>query len=216
MGAANPPPPPADDTVAADELLYRRVYEEQVGRDTENKPFLHKSAFNDRYLQPSVDRAHINHFDPQRTRLRDDMSNAVASLVAHRVRAIATVIDHYAETPGTPHRFDVIPDPVHGHPTEPDNPAHAKIQSARPMQGNAFDHLKRALVKISTIDVLPHEPVVYLTTTRRVYHVRTCRHVQRGRTAVAFTTLPAGARPCCGCQPAMWTPDAVPDPPDRT
>jgi hypothetical protein len=210
---ADEPPPTLEDTVGDDELLYRRVRKDCIGRDTDNKPFYHSTAFNDRYLKPSVDRAHINRFDPQPTRFDETNSDAVVSLIASRVRAIKSVMNHNA--PGNasaPHVIDVLPSPVRNHPTLPDNPAHAQIQATDPITDTAFGHLRKALAKMSTPVLAPYEPVVYLTTTRKVYHVRTCRHVSKGWTAVAFTKIPAGARHCCGCRPADWTPDAATEP----
>jgi hypothetical protein len=198
MDVAGPRALLPEDRVGDDELLYRRVREQYISRDAENKPFVSANAFNDKQKKPSVDRAHLTGFDPQRARW--EQSDAIVSLLTEEVRAINSIIERTATgTPVAPYLIDVRPDPLKDHPTLPDNPAHAQIQADRDMTGSAFSRLKEVLAQMISPVLDPHEPVVYLTRTRKVYHTRTCHHLKKSRTPVPFHQVQA--LPCCACRP---------------
>jgi hypothetical protein len=166
----------------------------------DNEVIVSANAFNDPQQKPSVDRAHLTRFDPQHTRW--EQSDAIVSLMTHEVRAIRSVIENTATgQPIGPYSFEVRPDPIQNHETLPDNPAHAQIEADRQMTGSAFKRLKEVLAQMISPILDPHEPVVYLRRTRKIYHTRTCHHLKRGRTAVPFKEVPAHASPCCACRP---------------
>ncbi|MGI8554546.1 MAG: hypothetical protein ACR2PL_27710, partial [Dehalococcoidia bacterium] len=111
MEAADPRARLSEDRVADEELLYHRVREQYFGRDAENKPFVSTNAFNDKQKKPSVDRANLTGFDPQRTRW--EVSDAVVSLLTGEVRAITSIIERTATgAPVAPYVIDVKPDPI--------------------------------------------------------------------------------------------------------
>lgn len=200
MEGADPRPVVPEDRVGDDELLYHRVRAEHFGRDAENKPFVSANAFNDKRKKPSVDRAHLTGFDPAYRRW--EQSDAIVSLLTEEVRAIDTIVENTATgSPIAPYVIDVRPDPVKDHATLPGNPAHAQIQADREMTGSAFGRLKNVLALMITPVLDPHEPAVYLTGTRSIYHTRTCRYLKRSRTPVPFKEAQTQASPCSACRP---------------
>src|SRR6266700_2783054 len=98
MSEGDPRPALPEDRVCDDERLYRSVREKFFIRHSETEVTVSEHAYNDARRQPSVDRARLIGFDPQRARFRD--SDAVVSLVAGQVRAIKSIIQH--SPTGTP------------------------------------------------------------------------------------------------------------------
>jgi len=128
-----------DDYVCDSELLYRGV---------PNQPGIHylpisgggyrvsRAAFEDRRRQPSVDRAKLRDYDPEKSKKGPDY--LVVSLTAGGVRRIE----------GFSRTIDVMPDP--NPPEDPDNPAHALIMVDRPFDSNKqFDRFKKALAIVA-------------------------------------------------------------------
>lgn len=130
------------DAVKNDEVLYRRVPNESLYyvRDPVsgiNRP--NSAAFSDRRFRPSVDRATLRGFAPQKTQITD--ADGVASITALQVRQLQ--FSHGAPVT-TEYVADVEPVPV------ADNPAHAEI-FARPTiyteTKNAFRKLAERLAR---------------------------------------------------------------------
>ena len=211
MSEADPRLALSEDRVGDDERLYRTVREKFFIRHSETEVTVSEHAYNDARKQPSVDRARIIGFDPQRGRFRE--SDAVVSLIAGQVRAIRSIIQNSPTgIPLGPYRFDVLPRPIKDDPDPniPDNPAHAQIEADRELSGSAFERLKRVLAFMSSAELDPYEQVVYFTRTKKVYHKRTCHHLKNGKRPMAFQKAPAAARPCSQCQPEGWA--SEPDP----
>src|SRR5438128_9867232 len=104
-----------EDRVGDDERLYRSVREKFFIRHSETEVTVSEHAYNDARRQPSVDRARIIGFDPQRGRFRE--SDAIVSLIAWQVRAIGSIIQNSPTgAPMEPYRFDVIPRPIKDDP----------------------------------------------------------------------------------------------------
>jgi len=140
-----------EDTVTDDEKLYRRIPNNPKLYTVENGITRFSSqAFNDRKMEPSVDRAKLCNNDPTHT--QHDSSDGVISLIAGDIRAIGTVeqYDKKGHLEYT-HTIDVIPVPIKNQPPLPDNPAHASI-IAEPEYRNekTFRRLKQALARLAT------------------------------------------------------------------
>lgn len=131
-----------------EESLYRRVPDEPhnfAGEGTQRR--VSSQAFADRSRQPSVDRAWLK--DNQPRNAKRNPSDCVVGLVAGEVR---TKIDV------SPKDVDVVPNPIKGHKTEPDNPAHALVVTDEPWDNDSqFKRLKKALAKRCSILILPGE-----------------------------------------------------------
>jgi hypothetical protein len=69
------------------------------------------------------------------------------------------------------------------------------------MSGSAFKRLKEVLALMISPVLDLHEPVVYLTHTRKIYHTRKCHHLRRSRTPLPFKEVQTQASPCCACRP---------------
>jgi hypothetical protein len=193
-----------DDT----ELLYHAVRRAHFTRHSETDVTVSANAYSDPETKPSVDRAHMRDFEPQRTRFNE--SDGIVSLITKNVRDINDVFQYTAsgQPTGDPYVYDVIWRPVKDDPSPNvrDNLAHAQIEADRAMNDGTFKRLRRALALMSSkrAELDPYEQVVYLTRTRKVYHRRTCHHVKKCRTPVAFKKLPIAATPCSHCRPQGW------------
>jgi hypothetical protein len=138
------------DPVPDDELLYRCV-EDKPGywKIEDGRVVPSTSAFFDPMKCPSVDQASRRGYEPRFT--RRSPNDGVAVLLTSEVRAIAEV---YKEDPKTRNRtaysIDVLHQPIAGHPTLPDNPAHAEITPAPAIQSNGvFQRMRVALVRLA-------------------------------------------------------------------
>lgn len=142
-----------DDFVHDDEILFRRVendkknfyiHEDGVTRVT-------YSAFSDSSKQISVDRAELCNHNPSHTQKRPE--NGVVQLTAGEVRVIGNI--EHGETKN-PYEFDVIPDPIIGHPQLEDNLAHALIwPDPEKLSKGAYTKLRHALAFIASWLILP-------------------------------------------------------------
>jgi hypothetical protein len=190
--------------VRDEELLYRAVRKRHFTRHTETDLAVTENAFTDPEMKPSVDRAHMRDLKPQRSRF-DDVSNGVCGLVAGEVRAIDDVYEFTAsgQPTGDPYVYDVIWRPIKDDPKWPDNPAHSQVETERVMNGGAFKRLRRKLAFLGSqrIELEPLELIVYLSSTRKVYHTETCHHVRKQKTCVPFKKVPADATACTQCKP---------------
>lgn len=142
----------AQDRVQDDEQLYRRVLS--------SVPLLYSmdggqirfssTAFNDRSKQPSVDRARLQNFDPQRSRIAK--TDGIVELNAADIRAIGPIF-HQNDSGRSSHAVDVVPDPIIGDVTLAinQNLAHALIITHPPLTGtSAFKRFKESLAKLAT------------------------------------------------------------------
>lgn len=137
---------PATSPVLDDETLFRSVRDEpqHFGCDaTGELKRLSHSAFNDRDMQPSVDRATLRAGGAGDSRKSD--SDGVVALVAVEVRAIKGVATRDSKGRAKqPHQVDVV------HAPEADNHSHSLVKTAPQVASDgAFKRLKEALCFIA-------------------------------------------------------------------
>ena len=137
--------------VQDDEELYRSVrgkLEDKEYSIRKGKLIIEAAAFQDRYKQPSVDRAKLIDYNPALSQKSE--TDGIISIRASEIRAIGTVKTRISNGNVDDHAVDVIPDPTH------ENPAHAKIivkpefWGSNSKQRNAFKLLRIALAKLAT------------------------------------------------------------------
>ena len=137
--------------VQDDEKLYRSVrgkLEDKEYSIQKGKLIIEPAAFQDRYKQPSVDRAKLIGENP--TLSQKSKTDGIVSIRAGEVRAIGTIKTRIGNDDVDDHAVDVIPDPTR------ENPAHAKITvkpefwGSKSKQKNAFKLLRIALAKLAT------------------------------------------------------------------
>ncbi len=134
------------DHVHDEEGLYRHVRNDPRNFTEEGHTWrVSQAAFGDRSRQPSVDRAWLKGYEPRNS--QRDPTDCVVCLVAGDVR---TKIDI------SPRDVDVVPDPIEGHETLPDNPAHALVATDCPFDNDSqFKKLKKTLAKRSVVMIMP-------------------------------------------------------------
>ncbi len=138
------------DFVRNDEELYRHY-----SYDSETKTKINNKAFLDRNDEPSVDRAKLRGFKPASSKRPDRDTDGIVSLIAGEIRGIQ--IDN--------HTVDVIYDPLPENPERslPENPAHSliivtpKCDLSKSKRKQAFSTLRRSLVLLSTVKLVPQE-----------------------------------------------------------
>ncbi len=109
------------DRVDDPEHLYRRVMQGKGHyKLTDGQPRVSSSAFGDRNMRPSVDRAVLCGNDPSSSVQQE--TDAVLWLVAVEVRQIDLRQQHEGDSPEYRYLIDVVPRPM------PENPAHAQIE----------------------------------------------------------------------------------------
>ena len=111
--------------IADEELLYRAVRPNEIVRGHNGTIEIKPQAFDDRKNRPSVDRAHMVNYAPERTRDFFGPEQGVLSLYAYQVRAISPLSDF--DEKGKPiigPQVDVEPAPIMKPPV---NLAHAEI-----------------------------------------------------------------------------------------
>jgi hypothetical protein len=136
------------DRVEDDEDLYRRVRENTPAGQvcfevTNGRVTFSQAAFNDPRNRPSVDRAKLRDFDPQRTRIsRED---GIVALLTGRVRQLGHVQQRNQNGHHSQHAIDVVPEHEDG------NSAHAVITTQPPLTStSAFKRLKESLARLAT------------------------------------------------------------------
>ena len=139
------------DHVQDDEELYRSVrgkLEDKEYSIQKGKLIIEPAAFQDRYKQPSVDRAKLIDYNPALSQKSE--TDGIVSIRAGEVRAIGTVKTRISNGNIDDHAVDVVPDPTC------ENSAHAKIivkpefLGSNSKQKNAFKLLRIALAKLAT------------------------------------------------------------------
>ena len=136
------------DRVEDDEDLYRRVRETtpagQICFEVANgRVIFSQAAFNDPRNRPSVDRAKLRDFDPQRTRISKE--DGIVVLLTGRVRQLGHVQQRNQNGHHSQHAIDVVPEHEDG------NPAHAVITTRPPLtSSSAFKRLKESLARLAT------------------------------------------------------------------
>jgi len=131
------------EVIADDEILYRRV---QAGRGLykvlpDGRVQFSSQAFLDPRKRPSVDRAILQNYEAQRSKI--DRSDGVTSIVAHEVRAIKDLVRYDEKGKVIVHIFAVDVEPV----PLLDNQAHAEIvmHPAFAVNDGAFKKLRERL-----------------------------------------------------------------------
>ena len=121
------------DIVADDEALYRAVanLREHFPRDAQGVRRLSAAVFSDRKMRPSVDRAYLRGYQPERSKF--SLSDGVLQVYAHQVRAISVLQNDEKGRPMPYRAFvaDVEPVPV------PENEAHAEIYGKPPFDNKS-------------------------------------------------------------------------------
>ena len=138
------------DFVQNDEEVYRHY-----SYDSETKTQINNKAFLDRNNEPSVDRAKFRDFKPALSKRPDQGTDGIVSLVAGEIRGIQ--IDN--------HTVDVIydPSPENLERSLPENRAHSliilspKCDLSKSKRKQAFSTLRRSLVLLSTVKLVPQE-----------------------------------------------------------
>lgn len=137
--------------VQDDEELYRSVrgkLEDKEYSIRKGELIIEPAAFQDRYKQPSVDRAKLIDYNPALS--QKSKTDGIVSIRAGEVRAIGSVKTRIGNGDVDDHAVDVVPDPTR------ENPAHAKIivrpefWGSNSKQKNAFKLLRIALAKLAT------------------------------------------------------------------
>lgn len=132
--------------VDSEEGLYRHVRDDPrivAGEGAEWR--VSQAAFGDRSRKPSVDRAWLKDYEPRRS--QHDSTDCIVCLIAGEVRTITDI---------APREVDVVPDPIEGHSTLPDNPAHALVVTDTDFDNNSqFKRLKKALAKRCRVLIPP-------------------------------------------------------------
>lgn len=152
-----------EDYVSDEEELYRSVrkdinadeyrYDENTG-----ELVITSQAFRDSQREPSVDRAKLRDFDPNKSRIGE--GDGVVSLIAKDVRQIGDVKSKNTDDE-IEHAVDIKPDPTS------DNEAHALITvqpeffgSDEKKKGKSFKLLRKALARLATENGWTLEPEI--------------------------------------------------------
>jgi len=143
--------------VGDEELLYRRIPSCSSGtteyyiKSPEGKITFSKSAFADRGLKPSVDRASLHGNDSTKTQLV--ATDGVIGLIARNVRAINDLSSGDSKGNVTAlYKIDVI------HRPKPDNKAHASVEpSPEYSSDKVFKRLQQQLVRLADEYFATHE-----------------------------------------------------------
>ena len=147
--------------VENDEELYRsvRADHDQYYYDDDGNLIIRHIAFQDPQKKPSVDRAKLRNYQPEKTKKGD--SDGVVSLITEEVRNIADVNTKRFDKKGKEievieHRVDVKYDPIY-EPIDEKNEAHALITpdpnyiGGESSQTKTFKRLQLALARLATM-----------------------------------------------------------------
>lgn len=149
-----------EDYVSDKEELYRSVRKDinaDEYRYDDGELVITSQAFRDSQREPSVDRAKLRDFDPNKSRI--DKGDGVVSLIAKDVRQIGDVKSK-TENDETKHAVDIKPDPVSN------NEAHALITvqpeffGSQSKQKKSFKLLRIALARLATENGWTIEPKI--------------------------------------------------------
>lgn len=115
--------PENPDRIEDSEVLFRALRQVDYETDDSGTVRLKASAFDDKFLRPSVDRSDLVDGDKATTCERLPQSVAVIPLSAGDVRRVGEISEYNDKNKptGRKHLIDVEPKP------EPENPAHAEI-----------------------------------------------------------------------------------------
>lgn len=138
--------------VSDEEELYRNVRgegsDEYYYDETTGDLVIESKAFLDPQKEPSVDRAKLRNFDPERSRISEE--NGIVTLITKEVRQIGDVVTKDDKERQVNHGVDVRADPI------PENEAHARIVVKPKFFGSgskqkaAFKLLRKALARLAT------------------------------------------------------------------
>lgn len=126
------------DHVHNDEGLYRHVRDVPHNFSGEgNERRVSQAAFGDRSRKPSLDRAWLRDYDPRNS--QRESTDCIVCLMAGDVRTKIDISNR---------DVDVVPDPIEGHESWPDNPAHALVVTDPAFDNDSqFKKLKKALAR---------------------------------------------------------------------
>ncbi len=131
--------PSPNSPVENTEILYRSVRKNEIVYQSNDSYVISSSAFNDKKMQPSVDRAVLQNNDPSISR-RFSPTDCVVFLKAAEVR------EEKIEKPGINYALDIKSDPLE------ENLAHAIIVPAPEYKNNnAFKKVKESLARLAKI-----------------------------------------------------------------
>lgn len=140
------------DCVSDEEELYRNVRgeggDEYFYDPTTGHLIIESKAFLDRQKEPSVDRAKLKNFDPEKSRIGEE--DGVVTLITHEVRQIGDVVSNGPKGNIVNHAVDVIAD------RKPQNDAHAlivvepKFFGSGSKKSKAFKLLRVSLARLAT------------------------------------------------------------------
>lgn len=138
--------------VSDEEKLYRNVRgegsDEYYYDPTTGHLKIESKAFLDQQKEPSVDRAKLKNFDPQKSRIGKE--DGIVTIITQEVRQIGDVVTNDNEGKKVNHAVDVNPDPI------PENAAHARIIVVPEFFGSqskkykVFRLLRIALARLAT------------------------------------------------------------------
>jgi hypothetical protein len=138
--------------VSDEEKLYRNVRGEGADEffydPTTGRLKIESKAFLDQQKEPSVDRAKLKNFDPQKSRIGKE--DGVVTIITQEVRQIGDVVTNNNEGKKVNHAVDVNPDPIS------QNAAHARIVvvprffGSQSKKDKAFRLLRIALARLAS------------------------------------------------------------------
>lgn len=140
------------DYVSDEEELYRNVRgeggDEYFYDPTTGHLIIESKAFLDRQKEPSVDRAKLKNFDPEKSKIGE--RDGVVTLITQEVRQMGDVVSADREGKKVNHAVDVSADP------KPQNEAHAlivvepKFFGSESKKSKAFKLLRVSLARLAT------------------------------------------------------------------
>lgn len=140
------------DYVSDEEQLYRNVRGEGADEfyydETTGNLVIESKAFLDPQKEPSVDRAKLRNFDPEKSRIGE--KDGIVALITQKVRQIGNVTTNDDKGRQVNHAVDVSADPI------PENEAHARIVvepkffGTESKRNKAFKLLRKALARLAT------------------------------------------------------------------
>ena len=147
------------EVLAGGEVLFRSIRSDEIVINASGWR-LSSAAFNDPGKKPSVDRAAIR---PDPSLAKKSVSQGVASLLTEEVRTRVQVLVNPTAPPGQQVAYKVNvfarPIPANDPSGQPENPAHAQIESSPEFASNThFNKLKDKLARIAELRGLVLQP----------------------------------------------------------